>query len=65
MTPAERLFAAVRHAEQELDGIATLASCAPNDDAEAAGRELTKIMQRAFQLRNELRAAMAEAGGSP
>lgn len=39
-----------------LEGIATLASCAPHDDADLANGEFTKIM-------NEARAAIKKARG--
>jgi hypothetical protein len=61
---APALVAALRDAYAEIDrlrealrGCANLASCAPNDDEELAGREFTRIMQRA-------RAALAQ-GDAP
>lgn len=46
------LAAALESATDALSAIGTRASCAPNDDADAADRELGKIMREAFAARD-------------
>lgn len=57
---AANLAAALEAATDALSAIATRASCAPNDDADEADRELGKIMREGFAARDAAALALAD-----